>query len=119
MISGLPLKQLKDIPPSTELPANFAQIHPPRFECGEMVRWTSVDEGKTWRKSLSLTSGSVSNQTYARRPLRAADGFYAFWADGNPDSRSVSHLYFCDKEGKVYRMPYSMTKEWEKPEPVY
>lgn len=86
---------------------------------GEMVRWTSVDEGKTWRKSLNLTSGSVSNQTYARRPLRAADGFYAFWADGNPDSRSVSHLYFCDKEGKVYRMPYSMTKEWEKPEPVY
>lgn len=86
---------------------------------GEMVRWTSVDEGKTWRKSLSLTSGSVSNQTYARRPLWAADGFYAFWADGNPDSRSVSHLYFCDKEGKVYRMPYSMTKEWEKPEPVY
>ena len=86
---------------------------------GEMVRWISVDEGKTWRKSLSLTSGSVSNQTYARRPLRAADGFYAFWADGNPDSRSVSHLYFCDKEGKVYRMPYSMTKEWEKPEPVY
>ena len=41
---------------------------------GEMVRWTSVDEGKTWRKSLSLTSGSVSNQTYARRPLWAADG---------------------------------------------
>ena len=40
-------------------------------------------------------------------------------ADGNPDSRSVSHLYFCDKEGKVYRMPYSMTREWEKPEPVY
>ena len=86
---------------------------------GEMVRWTSRDNGKTWTRSLGLTSGSRMNQTYARRSFGAADGFYAFWADGDPDSRSASHLYFCDKEGKVYRMPYGMTREWERPEPVY
>ncbi|MEG4908627.1 hypothetical protein QUA85_19850 [Microcoleus sp. F8-C4] len=44
LISGLPLKHLNDIPPSTELPANFAQIHPPRFECGFRVRWADVGE---------------------------------------------------------------------------
>jgi hypothetical protein len=37
LISALPLKHLNDIPPSTELPASFAKIHPPRFECG--FRW--------------------------------------------------------------------------------
>ena len=86
---------------------------------GEMVRWTSRDNGVTWTRSLGLTSGSAMNQTYARRPFGAADGFYAFWADGNPDARSVSNLYFCDKEGHTYRMPYRMSREWEKPEPVY
>ena len=48
MISTLPLKQLKDIPPSTELPTSFAKIHRPRFECGEMVRWTDVGEEGDW-----------------------------------------------------------------------
>ena len=44
LISALPLKGWKDMPPAIELPANFAKIHPPRFECGEMVRWTGVSE---------------------------------------------------------------------------
>ncbi|MEG4172159.1 MULTISPECIES: hypothetical protein [unclassified Microcoleus] len=48
LISGLPLKQLKDIPPSTELPASFAKIHPPRFECGFRVRWADVGEEGDW-----------------------------------------------------------------------
>jgi hypothetical protein len=44
LISALPLKHLNDIPPSTELPASFAKIHPPRFECGFRVRWADVGQ---------------------------------------------------------------------------
>lgn len=53
-----------------------------------------------------------------RRPLGAAEGFYAFWADGSPDARTASHLYFCTAAGDVFRMPYDMTDEWAAPEPV-
>ena len=47
-----------------------------------------------------------------RRPLGAAEGFYAFWADGSPDARTASHLYFCTAAGGVFRMPYDMADEW-------
>ena len=53
-----------------------------------------------------------------RRPLGAAEGFYAFWADGSPDARTASHLYFCTAAGGVFRMPYDMADEWAAPEPV-
>ena len=31
---------------------------------------------------------------------------------------SISYLYFCNSKGDVFRMPYTMTEEWQKPEPV-
>ena len=83
---------------------------------GEIVRWVSRNRGKTWKRDFTLTCDSPRNHGYVRRPLRAADGFYAFWADGNPDMPSPSRLYFCTKEGKVYRMPADMTEEWAYPE---
>jgi hypothetical protein len=84
---------------------------------GEMALWESADEGKTWIKRTDLTSNSTRNHSYARRPLNAHPGFYAFWADGNPDSLSVSYLYFCNKKGdKVWRLPYTMQHDEEKPE---
>lgn len=83
---------------------------------GEVVRWRSSDQGRTWVKEAELTSGSTNNQTYMRRPWNAHDGFYCFWADGNPDKFTRSYLYFCTKEGTVYRMPYSMDTEWASPE---
>ena len=83
---------------------------------GEVVKWKSSDEGKTWTKVAQLTNGSALNQSYMRRPWYAADGFYCFWADGNPDEFTKSCLYFCDKNGSVYRMPYEMSEEWAKPE---
>jgi len=85
---------------------------------GEIVRWVSHNEGKTWRKEANITSGSRYNQGYVRRPLNSDDGFYAFWADGNPDELSPCRLYFCTKDGKVFRMPYDMNEEWCAPEPV-
>ena len=82
---------------------------------GEVVRFRSTDRGKTWVRTQTLTHDSTNNNTYVRRPFGAADGFYAFWADGNPDQFTQSNLYFCDREGTVFRMPYDMTAEWQKP----
>jgi hypothetical protein len=83
---------------------------------GEMAMWTSKDEGVTWEKIRVLTSNSVRNNSYARRPLNADDDFYAYWADGDADELSESHLYFADKQGKnVWELPYDMKNEYEKP----
>ena len=82
---------------------------------GEVVRFRSKDRGKTWVRTQTLTHASTNNNTYVRRPFGAADGFYAFWADGNPDQFTPSNLYFCNREGTVFRMPYTMTTEWQNP----
>jgi BNR repeat-containing family member len=78
---------------------------------GEMVMWTSRDEGTHWTKERQLTRDSKFNHTYARRPLDAHTGFYAIWADGHGREPSTSRLYFCDRTGKVLRMPTMMTKD--------
>ena len=83
---------------------------------GEMVLWTSSNEGKTWVKSANITSNSIYNNIYAKRPFQAHDDFYAFWADGDVEKRSVSHLYFTNSRGdKVWVLPYNMKKNFEKP----
>jgi hypothetical protein len=86
---------------------------------GEMAMWTSPDEGRTWTKMRDLTAGSPRNHAYARRPLHAHPGFYAFWADGDPDAFSLSRLYFTDRSGEhVWRLPYTMEGDEAMPEPV-
>ena len=85
---------------------------------GEIVRWKSCNKGKSWKRDYNLTSGSAYNHGYVRRPQNAKPGFYAFWADGNPDEPSPSRLYFCTKDGKVFRMPAEMTEEWAEPERI-
>ena len=83
---------------------------------GEIARWISDDQGKTWKKIAVLTSGSIRNHSYARRPLYAQEDFYSFWADGNSDKFSESRLYFCDKKSnKVWILPYDMETEFQKP----
>lgn len=72
---------------------------------GEMAMWTSRDKGATWSKVKDLTTNSERNHAYARRPVNADPGFYAFWADGNPDEFSDSFLYFTTREGDVYMLP--------------
>ena len=84
---------------------------------GEMALWESDDEGPTWKKTVMLTANSMRNHSYARRPLHAQSDFYAFWADGNADKLSESALYFCNKKGDaVWKLPYHMEKEFEKPQ---
>ena len=81
---------------------------------GEMVLWTSGDQGKNW-KAKSMTANSKLNHSYARRPVHVHDDFYAFWADGHGRQRSVSHLYFSDKKGNVYQLPAQMDADFVKP----
>ena len=83
---------------------------------GEMAMWTSPDQGGNWTKVKQLTANSPRNHSYARRPVDAHEGFYAFWADGDADKFSESHLYFCTKAGDVYRLPTVMGQERMKPE---
>ena len=82
---------------------------------GEMVFWKSSDEGKTW-KGYVLTLNSPRNHSFARRPLNAHDDFYCFWADGNADQFSESRLYFCNKAGELFILPYDMDRDLMEPE---
>jgi hypothetical protein len=87
---------------------------------GEMVLWTSADEGATWQAAKQLTRGSELNHTYARRPVDAHPQFYALWADGNPLKPSESRLYFTDREGSgVWRLPTNMDEEFAAPEKAW
>jgi len=78
---------------------------------GEIAIWTTKNYGKSWEKAMKITENSEFNHTYVRKPVNAHDGFYAFWADGNPRKVSESRLYFCDKNGKVNILPDYMDKE--------
>ncbi len=83
---------------------------------GEMAMWVSQDDGWSWQLQRRLTTASERNHAYARRPLNAAAGFYAFWADGNPDQFSESRLYFSDRDGTVWQLPTSMDGDDAEPE---
>lgn len=84
---------------------------------GEMVMWTSPDQGATWIKVKQLTQHSPRNHTYARRPVNAHPDFYALWADGNAREPSESFLYFTNQRGdRVWRLPPKMAGEFSSPE---
>jgi len=86
---------------------------------GEMALWVSETRGTTWRKVRDLTRNSPRNHAYARRPVNAHPDFYAFWADGNPDELSPSHLYFTNRSGdNVWRLPYEMQDDDASPMPL-
>ncbi len=83
---------------------------------GEVLMWTSEDEGIIWKRHRQLTKNSPRNHTYVRRPLNAHPDFYAFWADGDALNPSKSNLYFTNKNGdKVWILPETMKKTFEKP----
>ena len=83
---------------------------------GEMAMWESRDEGASWAKLRDLTRNSPRNHAYARRPVNVHPDFYAFWADGNPDSLSISRFYFTNRAGEVHMLPYEMHGEMARPE---
>lgn len=84
---------------------------------GEVVVWTSRNQGETWTRQKQLTRESVRNHTYVRRPLNAHPEFYALWADGDTLKPSVSNLYFTNQAGDhVWRLPETMTEDFVRPE---
>lgn len=84
---------------------------------GELGLWTSADAGRTWRCEREVTRGSPRNHNYVRRVYGGHPDFHAFWADGNPDAWSPSHLYFCNRRGNaVWRLPYDMDAEVAEPQ---
>ncbi len=85
---------------------------------GEIAMWLSQDAGHSWRKARQMTAHSEFNHTYVRRPVHAAPGFYAFWADGHGRRPSPSRLYFCNRDGDVFQMPVRIDADFADPEPV-
>ena len=83
---------------------------------GEMEVWTSTDQGVTWAKQRAVTANSTRNHSYARRPRDAHPNFYAYWADGNADALSESHLWFTNQAGdKLWHLPYDITGDFAAP----
>lgn len=82
---------------------------------GEIVLWTSIDQGRHRTRVRNMVPGSRRNHAYPRRPVHADPGFYAFWADGNGRRPSPSTLYFSDREGRVFRLPRHMQQDSERP----
>jgi hypothetical protein len=78
---------------------------------GEMALWISRDQGVSWTRARALTTASPRNHSYARRPVDAQPGFYAFWADGDSLAQSPSNLYFYDRAaGRVRKLSQFLTK---------
>jgi hypothetical protein len=83
---------------------------------GEIALWTSEDGGKTWRQTRQVTRDSKLNHSYVRRVVDGREPFQLFWADGNPNELSESHLYFgSPTNGRYFELPYDMTEEFEQP----
>jgi putative BNR repeat neuraminidase len=86
---------------------------------GDIVLWTSKDQGQSWKKVKQLTHAKQLNHTYPKRPVNAQTDFYTFWADGDTLKPSESSLYFTDRQGSaVWRLPTKMTSDFAKPEKV-
>jgi hypothetical protein len=83
---------------------------------GEMVQWVSRNEGRDWEKSTEITSGSIRNNSFPRRPRNNNKEFYSFWVDGDPDKLSPSQLFFTNQKcNKVWMLPFKMNKDFERP----
>jgi hypothetical protein len=83
---------------------------------GDMVMWTSRDQGLTWKLVKQLTRSAQYNHTYAKRPIDAHPDFYALWADGDTLRPSESSLYFTDRQGSaVWRLPSTMSGDTARP----
>lgn len=85
---------------------------------GEVVAWTSRDQGAVWTAERELTRGSRLNHSYMRKPVNAHPEFYALWADGSALEPTPSSLYFSNRAGDVFRLPVHMTNATAKPERV-
>lgn len=82
---------------------------------GEIVIWKSIDKGQHWKKELQVTKNSGLNHSYVRRPINYKPPFCFFWATGDTEKMSTSELYFGDFKGNIWKLPYHMNNNHEKP----
>ena len=83
---------------------------------GEIALWISTDEGISWSKARDITTNSLNNNTFVRRPQDAQKDFYAFWSDGDAEKFSVSRLYYTNSKCKrVWVLPYEMENDLARP----
>ncbi len=81
---------------------------------GEVVQWLSKDGGLSWKEKKKVTRKSNLNHNYVRRVVNGNKRFQYFWADGNPDSLSISHIYFGNHRGNFWQLPYQMNEKQAK-----
>lgn len=86
---------------------------------GELAIWVSKDKGERWEKEKQLTENSPLSHAYVRRPLNYKAPFCFFWADGHSHEFSKSELYFGDFDGNIWKLPYEMKEDFEKPVKIY
>lgn len=82
---------------------------------GELAIYKSETLGGKWKRKKQITNNSAFNNSYVRRPLNYKAPFSFFWANGNPSKMSISELFFGNFEGTVYKLPYKMEADFEKP----
>lgn len=82
---------------------------------GELAIWRSKDKGKSWKKIKTITKNSEYSHSYVRKVVNGKDPFCFFWADGHSHNFSKSELYFGNFKGKIWKLPYHMEKDFEKP----
>ena len=86
---------------------------------GEIAIWQSSNRGETWEKLETITGHSELSHSYVRRPLHFKDPFCFFWSDGNSHAFSRSELYFGNFKGEIWKLPYRMKNDHEKPVKVH
>ncbi|WAC20524.1 BNR-4 repeat-containing protein [Luteolibacter sp. SL250] len=97
---------------------SIRESNPQRFwgNGGELEMWTSSNQGLTWTKVRHVTENSPRKHNYVRKPQDGHGRFHSFWADGNPEVLTESHLYFGAAGGtRAWELPYHMTTATAKP----
>ena len=85
---------------------------------GELQVWKSDDLGDHWIKEKDLTHKSVMNHSYVRKSENFKAPFIYFWANGDAHQFSKSELFFGNLNGEIWKLPYSMEKEYELPQKI-
>jgi hypothetical protein len=97
---------------------SIRESNPERFwgSGGELEKWTSTDQGLTWSKERMVTETSPRMHNYVRRSEDGHGKFQSFWADGNPETFTESHLYFGSADGtRAWELPYQMATATARP----
>ena len=85
---------------------------------GELQVWKSDDLGNHWIKERDLTHKSIMNHSYVRKSENFKAPFIFFWANGDAHQFSKSELFFGNLNGEIWKLPYSMEKEYELPQKI-